>query len=1381
MNHRQSSRNRFSRHLRGISSAMTLVLLLTMLASLASGVTSAQTVADTTPESEVTVDTTTPEVTAEPTEPITTETAESLPSVDPVQSDEPTLAPTQTPDSAPPADPAEDESVVVDSEPVLETSTPQPTATLAPTRTPSPSVNTSAVEGTFVKVTVKLGDSSGPPIKDACFTLLAGPLKMWAASGCTDANGVVLLEPFGPITGASTLWVSDPPGYHLDEQQIPVTIVSGVTTEYIVTAQAVPPTDMTFHAINRSTDDPVPGACWSIYSSRGSVQGDLLLGPLCDDDNDGTVLANDVPSGPYCYRVVAPTGFVLTGQADICSVTNTAVAEVTRAFLPIAEGGDPGSGILSVTTNTSWGTPLAEVCITLLQETQGGTPVEVANGCTAANGTVSFSNLADGDYTVAGSQVPLHFGIFTTTATILAPAGTSLVIVVDSVQFGSFDLTAKLGRGPDLLGGACWRLKTNESGQPGETTVVGPVCDTDGDGKVILEDTPYGSFCLVAEPPAGYYRPNNDYFACADTFGIGGSWSVSFIPVPTTPTPTPTGSPTATPTPLPTSTPVPNEPKSNVTVRNCQFTKLDGLTQLYTYCSAAPSGVKFAVIQGGVQVATATTNASGTLTVELPRRAIYQLTYVEGNSGFAPGPGESGRNRYGAQEPYTFMSDPAIAEWTMTVKTRLNSYYNRGAIVAGACYKIVNSDGEEVLPEACDTDNDGDVTVGTLPVSLDAGFSTYRAIMTVAPPGQEFPGPNIGYGYGTTSVDTPGQWISTVLFDDVVVTVRTVDQDGNLVPGFGYAMYKTGDGFASGSYDVDDGSNDGLTVFAQRKPGDQVHVEPRYQAAGYLPDLTDQIITIGSNPRQTVTFIVRSYGSEAADKAIVRFVFKDQFGKDWNEAYQVCVSLSPNSGVPNNREVCPSRPGYEVLFRNVPTGTYRPFLSSTTFFNNNRYCSISLTNQPTFIVTADDLGTTVTVPIVATCPEPPSGRNCFVLINDPTTTARSVDIYYGNYTDLRSNDVTALPLQISESISSLAAEQLLSQSGFDTNRINATTLEPWVQGYNTIKEWGMQPDWDGNAGYALSNGYRAIDPNAVIGTRQLLTSKHFSAGVSVDFYVLSNNDPLLEQYPSCDPNADVLFLTTVYYATVNIYQLDATSALDTEPTPWPSPEAICNTAAFRGLSIAYGEITDPETGAAVFQALQLSDKIPAEIADAIKRGDAPVNVKALIDDWVDPDLDAGDWPFTTPADVDVEAALRAEFAEQGYEIDLPDSGEESSESYSADIYRWVNNADLPAGCVVTAELGDLYPISQETTAQVIFIQLNASLVGGAEPTPTKTPEPHPSPSATPTEGETVTSLPNTGTQSGHSKSNDGWMMLILLCGVVGLTVIESLRRRTRRS
>ncbi len=1363
-----STRNRLMRQLRRVSTTMTLVLLLTMLASLASGVTQAQSVTEITPESEATTESTS-EITTEPTDSLPVETVESLPTVEPIQTE--LAAPTQTPALGPSVVPSAEETAIVDSGPVLATSTPESTATLQAAVTPTPEVNTSTVEGTFVKVTVKLGDNFGPPIQDACFTLLAGVLKVWAASGCTDANGVVLLEPFGPTTGASVLIVSDPPGYLLDERQVPVSIVSGTVTDYLVTAQAVPPTDMTFHAINRSTEDPVPGACWSIFSVRGALQGDLLVGPLCDNDNDGIVVADAVPTGPYCYRVTPPTGFVLPGGIGVCSVTNTAVPEVTRAFLPIAEGEDPGSGVLSVTTKTTWGTPLADVCITLSQETQSGIPVEFANGCTGDDGNVVFSNLADGFYVVDGFQLPKNFAVFTTSATIQAPTGTSLEIVVDSVRFGSFDLTSKLGRGPELLGGACWRYKTNAGGVPGDVTVVGPVCDTDDDGKVILDNTPYGSFCLVAEPPAGYYRPNNDYYACAENFELGGTWSVSFIPVPTTPTATATGSPTATPTLPPTSTPVPNEPKSNVTVRNCQFTEIDSLTRTFSFCKAAPSGVKFGIIQNGVQVATGSTTSGGTLTIDLPSRAVYQLTYLEGNNGFAPGPGEAGRNRYGAKESYTFMPDPPITSWTMTVKTRLNSYYNRGAIIAGACYEIVNANDEVVLTEQCDTNNDGDVVFGSLPVVIDREVTGYRAKMTVAPPGQLL---ITRPTFGVTSVDTPGEWISTVLYDDVVVTVRTVDQDGNLLPGFGYSAYGTGDGLADAGYDAADGSNDGIVTFGQRKPGMELHIEARYPRAGYLTDLAEQVFTVGTDPRVTITFVARQYGSEAEDKATVKLTFKTQDGEDWDEAYQICVTLSPASGTPNDRSLCPDRPGYAVIFRNLPAGTYKPNLTSTSFYNGIRYCSISLTNQPTFTISSGDLGKTVTVPIIATCPPPSTaGGTCFVTLNDDSVSNRTLDIYYGNYTDLTSNNVTAIPIQLSESLSDYAAEQMLSLNGIDPDRINASTLAPWIENFNSVKEWGGLPDWDGNAGYALSAAYRQIDPNAVMGERQLVSNEVFNSGVSVDFYILVPGDALFDIYPQCDKDADTLFVTTIYYATVNIYQMDATSVGEATPTPWPSPEAMCTSTAFRALTIAYGEITDPETGAAIFQALQLSDRIPAEIAESIKRGDAPDIVKALIDDWVDPDLDAGMWPFTTPSDVDVEAALRAQFAEQGYEIEMPDAGAESNKSYSAEIYRWVNNADLPEGCVVTAELGDLYPISQETTTDVAYIELNAILAGKVEPTPTRTPEPHPGATTTPTEGETVTSLPNTGTQSGGSHSNDGWMLLFLLCGVLGLIVIRS--------
>jgi hypothetical protein len=961
--------------------------------------------------------------------------------------------------------------------------------------------------------------------------------------------------------------------------------------------------------------------------------------------------------------------------------------------------------------------------------------------------------------------LPQGFGAFTVSAAIHAPAGTSLRIVVDTVLFATFNFEAYLANTNAPLGGACWSYKNDDHGVPGIYTIAGPVCDTDGDGVTELSNLPRGQYCLVTTPPEGFYRPRNDYSHCLNVFS-GGSWRVGFIPVPVKKTPTATSTPqtpVSTPTPPPTKTPASDEPKGNVAVRNCQMTVLDGVYRSYELCKSVPAGVKFAVSQHGVQVATATTSASGALNLDLPDRAAYQLTYLEGNDGFAPGPGEEARKRYDALEPFTFLTDPLITEWTMTVKIISNSYWNRGTPLGGACVRIVNADGDELLPAVCDSDKDGTIVVGTLPTPADLTRSPYYSEMTVAPDGYTTLLPNRP---GATTTDTPGVWSTTYLYDPISVTIRTVDGDGNLLSGFGYSEYRTGDGLAGLIYDNGDGSDDGITHFFGLPPASDYHFRASYPRAGWEIDQVEQFVTLGPGTEMVLTFVAHPYGTDRDDRADLKFLFKNSKGENLESSYMVCLTLSPNSGIPNNREVCPDRPGYTALFRNLPKGTYTATLHFSVLWSN--FCSVD-NPQPPVTIGESDLGTTVTRTIVFTCAEIGGSQTCFAW-EDPDTSVRNVDVYYGDVKDFDSGDVLGSGFELSESLSGAAAEALLDADGIDTGRINADSLGPWIQGYNTILDWLAQPDWDANPYRALTQDFAAIDPNAVIGNRELIASKRLNVGIATEVYFLVPGDPLLTKYPQCG-STDFLFIFTYTYATFNIYQVDATTpppAPEPTATPWPSPEPICQSSAARALDIAFGKIVDPETGATVYQGLQLSDRIPQEIADAIKNGDAPEIVKALIDDWVDPDLDAGAWPVDSPSEIDVEAALRAAFAEQGYELDVPNEGEESSDHYSVDVYRWVNNADLPEGCFVSSELGDLYPIEQESIANVSFVELNASVLGGDgnTPTPTRTPSANPTPGATPTEGP-VTTLPQTGAKAATPHSNQlAWAITILIGCIV---------------
>lgn len=1301
-----------------------------------------------------------------PIDPIVGEVTE-VPALEPVVIEEPPADPTEAPPAVeptevPPAaetpeeaaseapeEPAVPESteisIITTDEPVAPTTPPEATSEPAPSETPVPSetatISSGGGEETTIRVTVKLGDNFGPPLANVCATLMQTTTNFWLASGCTDANGVLLLQPWIPYDqpGFGEVRFDTPSGYQPIDS-IGVTILPNAINDYLRFAQPAAPVARSFFAVQRADSSPLGGACWTFYSQLNTDVGSLILGPLCDDDLDGALVVPDFPAGAFCYGVTAPAGYVLLGGTPICREFPPGETDVTRAFIPGAVGEDPGPGLLDVRTVSEWGLPIPDVCVALSRQIDGGQYADVATGCTDANGEARFQGLIEGTYVVSSSSVPKDFEGFDATVNVSA-AGELLTITVPShARTGSVSITVYAFAGPDTVGGACANFTTIEEGVPGDTVVVGPNCDTDGDGEIVFSAVPTGDFCFVVTPPAGWYRADGQYSTCYTVGTSAVTWRIGLQPVPTpTPTPTPratkTPSPTRTPSPTPTRTPTaaPDEPKGNLAVQNCQYSEYRNTPPdlYYNLCSPVAAGVRFAVVQNGADVATVVTAADGTLTVVLPRRAAYQLRYLDGNGPeFAPGPGELARIRYGAGDTFTFTRSTPITMLTMTVRTKLTMYGSADELLGGVCYRIIaKADGAELLPPACDTDGDGITIIGQLPVASHAGGlgGEYLAEMTAAPPGYSI---QVQRRPGVVMLAAPDVWESLFYFERVSVRVKTVDPDGNVVTGFGYTFAESVGGHGTIFWDFEDLSgNDGYTPGFRAVPNQFIEIRADRPRAGWKTDLYSQSVTVLASGEIVVTFVARPYGSDEPDRANVRIVFEQVGDGDASRIFWLaCASLSPASGIPNG-ELCADDPDHALLFRNVPLGSYS--VLATLDYTGGPRCLLP-SSIPQVVIGSGQLGTTVELRIGITCPvvEPPG--SCFAL-RENTDSERIINVYYGEVTDAPNGNVIGSAFQVSEALPDALVRELRTTNPFP-DVLTQERLAPWTIVGLESPIWALQPDWDGDAGGALRAEFRVISPDAVPGNAVLQGSAVVYAGFQSLIYFLGGpNDPLRAAFPECKPTENFLIVATSYVATLNVYRQDATiPAPEVTPEPtatlYPSPEAVCETSADRNVTIAFGTVTDPRTGRTMYSGLESSVHLPKAIADAILAGDPPDLVGALLDDWIDSDLDAGAWPFSAN-DQDAIAALKAALANQGDEVVIPDDGVTSTDAFTIEVYRLIGEGELPAGCFTTNTIGLLVPVSQTTTANVTFVRFDATL---AQDAPTATPTGTPTPTATST-------------------------------------------------
>ena len=1244
-----------------------------------------------------------------------------------------------------------------------------PTATVTPTATSTPEVAALVLGDTGVRVTIHDGVVDGNPIAGVCMTLMETYLGIWQDSGCTDENGQLVLNPIFNFSEPTLFEIElvIPPGYAGEDFHF-VTLIPGTILESFYELGVADPADDTMRAYDLNDNNALGGACWTYYKATTipDQPGDLAFGPICDDDGDGATRIPQVAFGAYCIIVTPPTGFRVAGDDTFCTSAQRN-RDVTKGFI----NGEGGSASIVVTITTTLGMAQSNVCVAAVLELEALFEyIELSSACSGIDGVATITGLVPGNYILYVNNHP-NYVIPFERFDVVVPDSTPVDVdaVVGQIT-GESTLDAVIGWGPDRLAGACWSLTTNDNGVPGPVTIIGPLCDDDDDGRVTMEGVPFGSFCYTVVPPTGWHRPLADYQFCRSEIGYA-SWLVGFIPVPGTPRPTNTPFPTQTP--FPTPVPAENEPNGNVIVQNCSYSSIDFGFRLFDLCLPVGAGVRLGLIQNGSQVEILVTNTNGLVTLDLPERSSYQLRYLDGNSAdFVAGPGQEARIRYGAADNFSFTPSGGIPDFTMTVRTTSRSYWNDGALIGGACYRIVDDQGNERLPAACDTDNDGVTVVGTLPAVIGLGglrLSPYRAEMTSPPPGYDI---TSGTRIGIPQPGSPPIWMARFTYTPVQLLIHTVDENGDPLPGWCYVS----SAFLFSTCDDDD---DGTTTMTSFATGDQVVITAEGYSEGYFPNTASKLITIGSGPEQEITFTAYPYGTDRADRADVRFTVRSNTGTILFDSDDICFSIAPASGVPAG-ELCADSKGV-LIYRNLPVGSYSLKLERNAF---SGCASPSTFPLIPFSVSAGDLGTTIEIPVVFQCGTPPPDESsCSVFRNRVT---RSVDIYIGTLTDPDSGDVLANGLQFSESIPFLMTEDLLKASvNPRPESITRDTIEPWVLDANESSVWGEQPDWDGNARQGLLDQFGESGPIVAEEPELIATVDVVGSIGIVEFVFLAPNDPRRADFPECSSSTSFVLILVFHQATVSVYELDATRVHedDPEPTPSQTPEPFCATTVNRSMSAAYGELIGPD-GEPMLTSLELSDHIPAGLLEAIKSGDPPGEVDDQIDAWFDEEASDETWGLQPPEGLDVEANLVAGYRQVDEDVNIGASTAAGIEEYRFSTYRWVDQSELPAGCFSAASFGLLVPIEQETIVLIEFTELNATLGGSisSSPTATATPTLTPTPTGTaspivrPTStAVSVTTLPNTGARDRSSSLNLLWAFLV----AVALTVAFGVRVRPR--
>lgn len=158
--------------------------------------------------------------------------------------------------------------------------------------------------------------------------------------------------------------------------------------------------------------DPLPGACFQLFTEVNDNVGDPVGDRVCDEDDgsdDGTIFFAEVAPGDYRVKEVrSPAGFPRRQGGDPVTIAAALNETITLSNVP---GDDRATFILTAFTED--GDPLEDACFEVREDLGNGEPGDLVEGsstlCSEANGDVlsRFENV--GSYVVVVVTTPEGF------------------------------------------------------------------------------------------------------------------------------------------------------------------------------------------------------------------------------------------------------------------------------------------------------------------------------------------------------------------------------------------------------------------------------------------------------------------------------------------------------------------------------------------------------------------------------------------------------------------------------------------------------------------------------------------------------------------------------------------------------------------------------------------------------------------------------------------------------------------------------------------------------------------------------------------------------------------------------------------------------------
>lgn len=332
-------------------------------------------------------------------------------------------------------------------------------------------------------------DENGDPLGGACFALLSGSVEI--ARACDEDGDIaddgrigLLNVPAGTYTLRE---VRRPSTVYVRASDRIVEIAPGSAIEVPVQNRLRAAT-LVIDKVNE-TGAALNGACFAL---DGAIRYER-----CDSDDsagdDGTLTFQGVVPGDYTLiETLIPAGYDgASNQSVTLAPGQRLVLTVENAPLPPpVEAGD-----LVLTKVDPTGAPLAGACFSLREgdRTVAGPRCDGADGI--AEGTLTFSGVAAGTYTLHETRVPAAIYQRADDREVTIEAGGTTNVTVENVLKPGRVLVQKVSEQGHLLQGACFDLAPD--GQPSRCT--------DGSGTVLFSGLEAGTYSLEeTQAPAGY-------------------------------------------------------------------------------------------------------------------------------------------------------------------------------------------------------------------------------------------------------------------------------------------------------------------------------------------------------------------------------------------------------------------------------------------------------------------------------------------------------------------------------------------------------------------------------------------------------------------------------------------------------------------------------------------------------------------------------------------------------------------------------------------------------------------------------------------------------------------------------------------------------------